>query len=265
MSYLTLRPWMRRNAIDKDGRLWYEECISARFIRPVEEAVRGALKNADWDPLLPKGGKGKKAPAAPSRPSTSAAAVPRVAVAPSVRAAVVTSTSRTPAVVGPRKTLAHRTVPSSPPARPQLQPPERRLWVLLDLLEGEDEEEVPLVAVSEAPPVTGEEEVEKEAATEAPGVEEAADPEELVDKEVAEEVATAEDTETLGAEEVPATEEPAADMPDDELPAVEMTRATLGEVPSAAPIVSSTPRRPTGIVFRSVSLPGRRCRYPRPL
>ncbi|CAL2259931.1 unnamed protein product [Prunus armeniaca] len=120
MTFLTLRSWMRRNTVDEDGRVWYEECISARFIRPVEEAVRRALKNADWDPLLPKAGKVKKASAVLSRPSTPAAAVPRVAVAPSARAAVVTSTaaptSRTPAVVGARKTLAHRTVPSSPPA-----------------------------------------------------------------------------------------------------------------------------------------------------
>ncbi|CAL2252422.1 unnamed protein product [Prunus armeniaca] len=73
-------------------------------------------------------------------------------------------------------------------------------------------------------------------------VAEVADPEELVAEEVveevAEEVATAEDTETLGAEEVPATEEPAADVPDGELP-----------------VVSSAPRRPSGIVFRSSSLP----------
>ncbi|CAL8085291.1 unnamed protein product [Prunus armeniaca] len=56
-------PWLRRNAYDEDGIVWYEECISARFIRPIEAAVRGALKNADWDPLIPKAGKGKKASA----------------------------------------------------------------------------------------------------------------------------------------------------------------------------------------------------------
>ncbi|XP_008229027.1 PREDICTED: uncharacterized protein KIAA0754-like [Prunus mume] len=232
MSFLTLRPWMRRNAVDEDERLWYVECISARFIRPVEEAVRGALKNADWDPLLSKAGKVKKAPAVLSRPSTPAAAVPRVAVASSVRAAVVTSiaapASRTPAVVGARKTLAHRT--------PRVAREASSI-----------EAAVVEAALAETVVVEGEEEVEEEAAAEAPGVEEAADPEELV----AEEVATAEDTETLGAEEVPATEEPAADMPDDELPAVEPTRATLAEVPSAAPVASSAPHRPRGIVFRS--------------
>ncbi|CAL8168169.1 unnamed protein product [Prunus armeniaca] len=42
-------------------------------------------------------------------------------------------------------------------------------------------------------------------------------------------------------------------MPDGELPAVELTRATLAEVPSAVPVVSSAPRRPSGIVFCSVS------------
>ncbi|KAH0973969.1 hypothetical protein GBA52_015868 [Prunus armeniaca] len=41
MTFLTLTPWLRRNAYDKDGRVWYEECISARFIRPIENAVRG--------------------------------------------------------------------------------------------------------------------------------------------------------------------------------------------------------------------------------
>ncbi|CAL2255296.1 unnamed protein product [Prunus armeniaca] len=40
-------------------------------------------------------------------------------------------------------------------------------------------------------------------------------------------------------------------MPDGELPTVEPTRATLAEVPSAAPVVSFAPRRPSGIVFRS--------------
>ncbi|CAL9019161.1 unnamed protein product, partial [Prunus brigantina] len=119
MTFLTLKPWMRRNAIDEDGRLWYEECTSARFIRPVEEAVRGALKNADWDPLFPKAGKGKKALAASSRPSTPVAAVPRVATPPSARAAVVASpavpTPRAPVVTRARKTLAPRTVPSTPP------------------------------------------------------------------------------------------------------------------------------------------------------
>ncbi|CAL2257346.1 unnamed protein product [Prunus armeniaca] len=118
MTFLTLTPWLRRNTYDEDGRVWYEECISARFIRPVEEAVKGALKNADWDPLIPKAGKGKKASAVLPRPSTSTAVVPRVVTSPSVKAAIATSTaaptSRALAVVGARKTLAHRTVPSAP-------------------------------------------------------------------------------------------------------------------------------------------------------
>ncbi|CAL2271445.1 unnamed protein product [Prunus armeniaca] len=263
----------------------------------LEEDVRGALKNADWDPLLSKAGKGKKASAAPSRPSTPAAAIPRVAAPPLARTVIATSTAaptpRAPAVTGARKTLAHRTAPFTSPARPvaaaasgrkrgqealstaaatveaasaestvvetaALERPRKK--VLLDLSDDEVEEEAPSVAVSEAPPATGEEGVEEEAVAEAPGVEEAvaaeaiiqeaADPEELVAEEVVEEVATAEDTETLGVEKVPATEEPAADMPDGELPAMEPTRATLAEVPSAAPVVSSAPRRPNGIVFR---------------
>ncbi|CAL8994130.1 unnamed protein product, partial [Prunus brigantina] len=82
MTFLILRPWTRRNAIDEDGRVWYEECISARFIRPAEEAARGALKNADWDPFLPKAGKAKKASVAPPRPTTTTVAVSRVAASP---------------------------------------------------------------------------------------------------------------------------------------------------------------------------------------
>ncbi|PQP91944.1 uncharacterized protein Pyn_34079 [Prunus yedoensis var. nudiflora] len=61
MTFLTLMPWLRRNAYDEDGRVWYEECISA-------------LKNADWDPLIPKGSKVKKVSAGPPRPSTPAVA-----------------------------------------------------------------------------------------------------------------------------------------------------------------------------------------------
>ncbi|PQM42767.1 uncharacterized protein Pyn_37837 [Prunus yedoensis var. nudiflora] len=60
MTFLTLRPWRHFNAVDEDGRAWYEDFISAKFVRPVEEAVRGALKNADWDALPPKTGRGKK-------------------------------------------------------------------------------------------------------------------------------------------------------------------------------------------------------------
>ncbi|PQQ12203.1 uncharacterized protein Pyn_00244 [Prunus yedoensis var. nudiflora] len=157
MTFLTLTPWSRRNAYDEDGRVWYEECISARFIRPVEEAMRGALKNANWDPLTPKGSKVKKTGA------------------PAPRAAPV---------VGARKTLAHRTVPTSLPARPtavaapsrkrsqeapsieaatveaapaqsavaETATPRRpRKRTLFTFSEGRGEEEVPPVIVSEAP------------------------------------------------------------------------------------------------------------------
>ncbi|PQP91941.1 uncharacterized protein Pyn_34076 [Prunus yedoensis var. nudiflora] len=127
MTFLNLTPWRRCNAYDEDGRVWYEECISARFIRPVEEAARAALKNADWDPLTPKGTKVKKVSAGPPRPSTAAVAAPRVTVPPSAGATVAASTTaptlsaalapRAAPVVGARKTLAHRTVPSSPSAR----------------------------------------------------------------------------------------------------------------------------------------------------
>ncbi|CAL9018318.1 unnamed protein product [Prunus brigantina] len=276
MTFLTLMSWMRRNAYDEDGRVWYEECISARFLRPVEEAVRGALKNADWDPLLPKAGKGKKAPA-----------VPRVAAPPLARAAVVTSTaaptSRAPAVTGTRKTLAHRIVPSTPPARPiaaaapcrkrdreassneaaaaestavetaSSEWPRKR--VLPDLSEDKDEEEAPLVIVSEAPPVTvrggccrGDDRGGRR-------------------RGGGSGIATAEVAKTLdagaAAVEVPVAEDAATDIPDDEVIAVEPTQAALVEVPSVAsaeptsvitvPIepLPSPPYRPRGIVFRS--------------
>ncbi|CAL9001122.1 unnamed protein product [Prunus brigantina] len=200
--------------------------------------MKGALKNADWDPLLPKVGKGKKASAVPSRPSTPAAAVPRVAA----------PTSRAPAVTGARKTLAHRTaaaveaVPAESTAVETAASERRRKRVLLDLSEDEDEEEVPSM-IDEA---VVEEEVTAKAMIEVAAVE-----------VVVEEEATAEVSETLDAEvaaaEVPATEEATADIPDDEVLAVEPTQAALVEIPSAASAVptSSTPRRPSGIVIRS--------------
>ncbi|CAL8993887.1 unnamed protein product [Prunus brigantina] len=122
MTFLTLRPWMRRNAFVEDGRVWYEDFISARFIRPVEEATRGALKKEDWDPLPPKSGKGKKASAVLSRPSAPTAVVSRVTASPTAEVTVVASTATSPSrattMVGARRTLAHKTVPSLPPARP---------------------------------------------------------------------------------------------------------------------------------------------------
>ncbi|CAL8175042.1 unnamed protein product [Prunus armeniaca] len=67
--------------------------------------------------------------------------------------------------------------------------------------------------------------------------------------------------------EVPATEA-AADVPDDEVLAVDLTRAILVEIPSAASVaptlaipafvepLPSAPRCPGGIVIRSISPPG---------
>ncbi|XP_008246377.1 PREDICTED: uncharacterized protein KIAA0754-like [Prunus mume] len=256
MTFLTLTPWLHRNAYDEDGRVWYEECISTRFIRPVEEAVRGALKNADWDPLLPKAGKRKKVSTVLSRPSTPAAAVPRVAAPPLARAAIVTSiaapTSRAPAVVGARKTLAHRTVPSVPPARPIVTiAPGRKRGREASSIEVAPVESVAVeTAVSERPRKRGKAVAEEEAAAEV----------------AVEGAATAEAAEMLDFEaavaEVPATEEAAADMPDDEVLAMEPSRAALVEVHSAAsavPILAvtasveplpSAPRRSSGIVIR---------------
>ncbi|PQQ16572.1 uncharacterized protein Pyn_02673 [Prunus yedoensis var. nudiflora] len=60
MTFLTLRPLRHFNAVDEDGRTRYEDYISAKFVRPVEEVVRVALKNADWNPLPPKISRGKR-------------------------------------------------------------------------------------------------------------------------------------------------------------------------------------------------------------
>ncbi|CAL2248426.1 unnamed protein product [Prunus armeniaca] len=131
-----------------------------------------------------------------------------------------------------------------------LKRPRKR--VLLVLSEAEDEEEVPPGIVSEAPLVTG------EAVTE-----------ELADEVAAAEVAaegtaTAEVGKMMDAE-VPATEEAAADVPNDEVLAVDLMRAILVEILSAASDVptlaitafveplSSAPRRPGSIVIRSDS------------
>ncbi|PQQ15689.1 uncharacterized protein Pyn_09281 [Prunus yedoensis var. nudiflora] len=257
MTFLTLRPWMRRNAFDEDGRVWYEDFISTRFIRPVEEAVWGALKNEDWDPLPPKIGREKRASAVLSRPSAPVTAVSRMSAPPTAGVTAVTSTatpsSRAMAVVRARKTLAHRIVPSPPSVRPsaavdnteaaavkattaesvavEAEASERpRKRVLLVLSEGEDEEE--------APPMTGEVAVEK--------------------------ATTAEVEDMLVAEAaVPATEAAGADTPDDEAITVEPTLATLVGPPpvvsavptltvtASAEILSVIPRRPSGIVIPS--------------
>ncbi|XP_021813475.1 predicted GPI-anchored protein 58 [Prunus avium] len=132
MTFLTLTPWLHRNVYDEDGRVWYEECISARFIRPIEEAVRGALKNADWDPLPPQAGKGKKASAVLSRPTPGRK---RGREAANAEVAVTEDT--------PAERVAAEAEASERPTK-------RALPLLL---EGEDEEEVPSVIVSEAPPV----------------------------------------------------------------------------------------------------------------
>ncbi|PQQ05219.1 uncharacterized protein Pyn_08971 [Prunus yedoensis var. nudiflora] len=279
MTFITLTPWLRRNAYDEDGRVWYEECISARFIRPIEEAARVALKNVDWDPLPPKGGKGKKASTVPPRSSTSAMAVPRVTAPPLAGATVAASTaaptSRATAVVGARKTLAHRTVPSSPSVRPSAAaaPGRKRSreapstevaqvgaapagsvvvetatleWArkrtLLVLSEGEDEEEAPPVIVGEAPPVADEVVVEEEAAAAEMVVEEVAAAEVVIEEvgaaETVVEVVETLDVEAITAE-VLATAEATADMSDDEVVAVEPTRTAPVEVLSAASAVPS--------------------------
>ncbi|CAL9011781.1 unnamed protein product [Prunus brigantina] len=267
------RGWDLLPASERDVLPYPKACISARFIRPVEEAVRGALKNADLDPLLHKAGKGKKAPAAPSRPSTPVAAVPRVATPPSARAVVTTSTAaptpRAPAVTGARKTLAHKTMPSTPPTRPvaaagkplrfsassteaaavEVAPVEStavetasserpRKRVLLDLSEDEDEEEAPSMFVSEAPPMTDEAVAGEEVTAKGLGAEEASAAEAMIEVAAAEEEATAEVTKTPDAEvaaiEAPAAEEAVEDISDDEVSTMESPQAAQVEVSSAA-------------------------------
>ncbi|XP_021821695.1 uncharacterized protein CG45076-like [Prunus avium] len=226
MTFLTLTPWSRRNAYDEDGRVWYEECISARFIRPIEV---------------------KKVSAGPPRPSAPAVAAPRVTAPPLARSAAVASTAapapRATPVVGARKTLAHRTVPSSLPARPTTaaasgrkrsqeasgteaapaqsaaaemaasQRPRKRN--LFTSSKGRGEEEAPPVIMSEAPPAIDVARVKEEATVEVPFVKEAAAAHMVVEEVGAaeatvEEAATAEEVaEALDAEIAPADVPPA--------------------------------------------------------
>ncbi|PQQ12010.1 uncharacterized protein Pyn_23134 [Prunus yedoensis var. nudiflora] len=113
LTFLTLTPWMHRNAIDEDGRVWYEDYISARFTRPVEETVRGPLTNVDWDPLPPKVSRGKKAPAIAARPNAQTVARSRVPAA----ASITTPPPKATIVVTMPRTLALKTIPSPPPVR----------------------------------------------------------------------------------------------------------------------------------------------------
>ncbi|CAL2255297.1 unnamed protein product [Prunus armeniaca] len=186
MTFLTLRLWMRRNAVDEDGRVWYEECISAKFIRHVEEAVKGAVKNVNWDrpSFHDRVRRSRPCPRwwsllRPDKQSTVPSSLPARPIAADAQGRKRgRETSSTEAAV-----IAAVTAETVMVETAALERPRKR--VLLDLSEDEDEEEAPSAA--------GEEEVEEEAAAEAPGVEaiiqDAADPEELVAEEVVEEVA----------------------------------------------------------------------------
>ncbi|PQQ03223.1 uncharacterized protein Pyn_12850 [Prunus yedoensis var. nudiflora] len=109
-------PWRHFNVVDEDGRAWYEGYISAKFVWPIEEAVRVALKNADWDPLPPKTNKGKKTPTVLSRLSVQAEATPR---APAAASTTVPASRATAGVATPR-TLVLMTMPSPLPVRPSV-------------------------------------------------------------------------------------------------------------------------------------------------
>ncbi|CAL9011452.1 unnamed protein product, partial [Prunus brigantina] len=50
MSFLTLKPWMRRNAIDEDGRLWYE--AGRRPLPCLLDQVRRSQVDPVWRPYL---------------------------------------------------------------------------------------------------------------------------------------------------------------------------------------------------------------------
>ncbi|CAL8992756.1 unnamed protein product [Prunus brigantina] len=209
MTFHTLRPWMRRNAIDEDCR------------------------NADWDTLLPKACKARKASVAPPRLTMPAAGGSRVTASPSARpaAAVLTaaSTPRAPVAAAAGRKRGRDTagaegaVVEAAPVREvvvEMAPPPRpRKRALLVFSEGEDEGDVPPAVVCEAPPVAEELAVEEEAAEEVPApeevVQEAADLEETTEARVEEETEEEEDEEDeemIEAEERPGTEEPVASL-----------------------------------------------------
>ncbi|CAL8991915.1 unnamed protein product, partial [Prunus brigantina] len=261
MTFLTLRPWMCRNAIDEDGRA----------------------------------GKTRKASVAPLRLTMPAAGGSRVTASPSARpaAAVLTaaSTPRAPVAAGARRTLAQRTVPLTSPAQPvaagrkrgrdtagaegvvveaapvrevvveTAPPPRPRKRALLVFLEGEDEGDVPPAVVSEAPPVAEELAVEEEAAEEVPAsekvVQEAADIEETTEarvEEEAEEEDEEEDEEMIEAEERPGTEETVVELSDSEVPTEEQAQTAPVEVPAAVITVptstATAPARPSPSIPR---------------
>ncbi|XP_021824037.1 uncharacterized protein LOC110765261, partial [Prunus avium] len=227
MTFLTLTPWSRRNAYDEDGRVWYEECISARFIRPVEEAVRAALTNADWDPLTPKGSKVKKVSAGPPRPSAPAMVASRVPAPPLARSAAVASTA------APSSTAA-----SAPRATP------------VDVVIVEEEATVEDAAAAHM--------VVEEAGAAETTVEGAAAVEEVaeaMDAEIAPAEVTAEEIAEETAEEAA---EGAADEGEEEAIAEAAEEATdeAAEEPAVdatSGLLTSTPRRPSGISIRSPS------------
>ncbi|CAL9001133.1 unnamed protein product [Prunus brigantina] len=184
--------------------------------------------------------------------------------------------------MGARKTLAHRTVPSTPPVRPvaavapgrkrgrealhieaaavevvlaesvvaETASSERpRKKVLLDLSEGEDEEEAPPADASEAPPVT-------EETAEEPGAEEVAAAEVVAEEEAPTEAVETLDTEVADIEDLSDDEAPVIGSPQgakvDVALAASAKHSLVMTVP-ASPLPSAPPR-PRGIVFRSVGI-----------
>ncbi|CAL2230066.1 unnamed protein product [Prunus armeniaca] len=279
MTFLTLRPWKRRNVFDEDGRVWYEDFISA-------SGVKGRRPQPRFLGRVPR----------------------------------LWATT----VVGARRTLAHRTVPSPPlvlssiflsfvanfilsleapghkrsreaaitetaaveavpvgSAAAEVEVPELpRKRVLLILSEGEDEEEVPTAAGAavDAEVVAAEAPVVKETFVEALGTE-AVITEVAVGKGIVTEAttgeaavaeATAGEAEATTVEmvvaEVPSVEAAAVEVPSAEAAAPESRLAALTGPPFAVVAVPSlaamvpvgpppvTPRRPSGIVIHSVSV-----------
>ncbi|CAL9005859.1 unnamed protein product [Prunus brigantina] len=274
--------------------VWYEECISARFIRPAEEAARGALKNADWDPLLPKAGKAKKASVAPPRPTMTAVSGPRVAASPSARPAAAASsatpTPRASVTAGARKTLAQRTVLSTSPARPvaaaalgrkrgreaagagtavigaapardavaEMVPVQRpRKRALLILSEGEDEGDVPTEIVAEAPDAEegpAAEETVQETVDGEDTAERQAE-EEAEEEEEAEDEETEEDVEMLEAETGRVARETVVELLDSEVPTEEQAQTAPVAIPAAAIAVPTSAA--TALASPSPSIPRR--------
>ncbi|CAL8992006.1 unnamed protein product [Prunus brigantina] len=257
MSFLTLRPWMRRNAIDEDGRLC--GCGLNSASTPRAPAVTGARKTLAHR-TVPSISPGRQLLLLVN-PHVFLSAF--LSLPCSCLFSFLNSFAFLYAVPGRKRgrealnteTVAAEAVPTESVVVETASSERPRKKVLLDLSEDENEEEAHSVVVSEAPPVGDEVVVEEAAAAEAMI--------EVVAAEVVvEEEATTEVMETLDT-----AEEAIEDISNDEAPAigspqaaqVDVALATSAEHSSvmtvpASPLPSAPPRS-RGIVFRSISPP----------